>query len=330
MRILVMGGTRFVGRHLAAAALARGHAVTLFHRGRTGVELFPEATHLLGDRDGDLRALASGRWDATVDVSAYVPRQVHSLADTLADRGGRYVYISSLSVYATPQPPRFTEDAPLIELADPTVEEVTDETYGGLKVLCERAAVGRFGAGDDGAGLDVQELGAHRDEFRECLGVSAAVGLDFAPVLVRDLGQRESGHVQLIAVDKIEQEVDRATEAIDLDLHHLAHYSDAKRFWPGTAQSRRPFIPCAAGLIGHANIIRAKEMRKWEMGKEAVRSPPRLVSVSGNHGPPCGVDLARGVLWKTIPSSPPRNEATPPPSMSSCVATRKPLSDRPS
>jgi len=147
VRILVMGGTRFVGRHLAAAALARGHAVTLFHRGRTGVELFPEATHLLGDRDGDLRALASGRWDATVDVSAYVPRQVHSLADTLADRGGRYVYISSLSVYATPQPPRFTEDAPLIELADPTVEEVTDETYGGLKVLCERAAVGRFGAG---------------------------------------------------------------------------------------------------------------------------------------------------------------------------------------
>jgi 2'-hydroxyisoflavone reductase len=119
----------------------------VFHRGKTGADLFPQATHLLGDRDGDLSAVASGRWDATIDTCAYVPRQVHRLADVLADRGGRYVYISSLSVYATPQPPRFTEDAALIELPDPNVEAVTDETYGGLKVLCERAATERFGAG---------------------------------------------------------------------------------------------------------------------------------------------------------------------------------------
>jgi 2'-hydroxyisoflavone reductase len=147
VRILLVGGTRFIGRHLTATALERGHEVTVFHRGRTGADLFPEATHLLGDRDRDLSALASGRWDATVDTCAYVPRQVHRLADVLADRAGRYVYISSLSVYATPQPPRFTEDAPVIELPDPTVEEVTDETYGGLKVLCERTAAERFGAG---------------------------------------------------------------------------------------------------------------------------------------------------------------------------------------
>jgi 2'-hydroxyisoflavone reductase len=147
VRILVVGGTRFVGRHIVAAAIGRGHEVSLFHRGKTGSELFPEAAHLLGDRDGDLTALASGRWDATVDVCAYVPRQVHTLADALAGRGGRYVYISSLSAYAWPQPPRFTEDAALIELADPTTEEVTDETYGGLKVLCERAAADRFGPG---------------------------------------------------------------------------------------------------------------------------------------------------------------------------------------
>jgi 2'-hydroxyisoflavone reductase len=147
VRILVVGGTRFIGRHFTAAAIGRGHEVTLFHRGRTGVDLFPEATHLLGDRDSDLSALASGRWDATIDVCAYVPRHVHSLADVLGERGGRYVYISSLSAYASPQPPLFTEDAPLIELPDPTVEKVTDETYGGLKVLCERAAAERFGAG---------------------------------------------------------------------------------------------------------------------------------------------------------------------------------------
>jgi 2'-hydroxyisoflavone reductase len=147
VHILIVGGTRFIGRHLTATALARGHEVTVFHRGKTGADLFPQATHLLGDRDSDLSALASGRWDATIDTCAYVPRQVHRLADVLADRGGRYVYISSLSVYATPQPPRFTEDAPLIELPDPTVEEVTDATYGGLKVLCERAAAERFGPG---------------------------------------------------------------------------------------------------------------------------------------------------------------------------------------
>jgi 2'-hydroxyisoflavone reductase len=147
VRILIVGGTRFVGRYIAAAALERGHEVTLLHRGRTGAELFPEATHLLGDRDGDLAVLGQGRWDATVDVCAYVPRQVDRLAEALDGRGGRYVFISSLSVYATPQPPLFGEDAPLIELPDPTVEEVTDATYGGLKVLCERAAVERFGAG---------------------------------------------------------------------------------------------------------------------------------------------------------------------------------------
>jgi len=147
VRILIVGGTRFVGRHIAAAALDRDHQVTLFHRGRTGAELFPEASHLLGDRDGDLAILSQGRWDATIDVCAYVPRQVDTLAAALDGRGGHYVLISSLSVYATPQPARFGEDAPLIELPDPTVEEVTDATYGGLKVLCERAAVDRFGAG---------------------------------------------------------------------------------------------------------------------------------------------------------------------------------------
>jgi 2'-hydroxyisoflavone reductase len=147
VRILIIGGTRFVGRHIAAAALDRGHEVTLFHRGRSGAGLFPEATHLLGDRDGDLTILGQGRWDATVDVCAYVPRQVHALAAALDGRGGHYAFISSLSVYANPQPALFGEDAPLIELPDPTVEEVTDATYGGLKVLCERAAVDRFGAG---------------------------------------------------------------------------------------------------------------------------------------------------------------------------------------
>ena len=145
MRILVIGGTRFVGKHFVAAALERGHEVTVFHRGRTGADLFPEATHLTGDRNTDLDALAEGEWDATVDVCAYVPSQVRSLAAALEERGGHYLFVSSVSAYAPPPGPGITEDAPLAQLDDPSTEEVTNETYGGLKVLCEQAAVDAFG-----------------------------------------------------------------------------------------------------------------------------------------------------------------------------------------
>lgn len=145
MRILIIGGTRFVGRHIAQAASDAGHDLTLFHRGRSGAGLFPDATHVIGDRNGDLAGLRSGDWDTTVDVSAYRPRQVRNLAEALDGRGGRHQYISTVSVYQPPLPPNFTEDAPVVELADPDVE-VTDETYGGLKVLCERAAMDAYGS----------------------------------------------------------------------------------------------------------------------------------------------------------------------------------------
>ena len=147
MRILIIGGTRFVGRHIVDAALTAGHDVTVFHRGQTGPELFPGIERRTGDRNGDLAELADGSWDATVDTCAYVPRHVHSLADALGQRAGRYLFISSVSAYAPPEGPGYDEDSPLAELDDPTVEEITGETYGGLKVLCERAAVDRFGRG---------------------------------------------------------------------------------------------------------------------------------------------------------------------------------------
>jgi 2'-hydroxyisoflavone reductase len=148
MRILIMGGTAFVGRHITQAAIDAGHEVTLFHRGQTGASLFPQVTHLTGDRNESLAALEQGSWDATVDVSAFVPRQVRSVATALGGRGGQYVYISSCSVYRTPVAPGFSEDAPLAELADPDTEEITLETYGGLKVLCERAATELFAPAD--------------------------------------------------------------------------------------------------------------------------------------------------------------------------------------
>ncbi len=145
MRLLIIGGTRFVGRHLAEIAVARGHDVTLFHRGRTGTDVVPQAHHVLGDRDRDLGMLADQSWDATIDTCAYVPRQVAELADALGDRCGRVAFVSSISAYAEPTVGVVTEDAPLAILDDPSTETVTGETYGGLKALCEQVAGERFG-----------------------------------------------------------------------------------------------------------------------------------------------------------------------------------------
>lgn len=145
MRILFIGGTSFVGRAMAESAHRAGHDITLLHRGQSGPDLFPEATHLLADRNGDLQVLAEGQWDATIDVSAYVPRQVRSLAEALGGRGGHHVYISTCSVYAEPTAPGITEDAPLLEPPAPEVEEVSGQTYGALKVACELAAAQAYG-----------------------------------------------------------------------------------------------------------------------------------------------------------------------------------------
>lgn len=147
MRILMIGGTAFVGRHITQAALDAGHEVTVFHRGRTGNELFPQATHLIGDRDTDLSALAEGSWDATVDVCAYFPRQVRSLATALGGRGGRHVYISSVSAYSATVPWGYDESAPLADVTEPDAQQVTNENYGGLKVACERLATELHGPG---------------------------------------------------------------------------------------------------------------------------------------------------------------------------------------
>jgi 2'-hydroxyisoflavone reductase len=140
MDLLILGGTRFLGRHLVEAALERGHRVTLFNRGVSGPGLFPDVERLVGDRDGDLSALRGRRWDATIDTCGYVPRVVRASAGLLADAVDLYVFVSSISVYSEPVAPGADEEAPVEELPDPSVEEVTGETYGGLKALCERAA----------------------------------------------------------------------------------------------------------------------------------------------------------------------------------------------
>ena len=149
MKLLVVGGTSFVGRHAVEHAVEAGHDVTVFHRGRTNDDLLAgRIEHRHGDRKtGDYASLDTDEtWDAVIDVSAYFPRAVEQLADVLDGRAGHCVHISSISAYddaaITPD-----EDSPLYaDLADPTEEAVTGETYGPLKAMCERAAVQRFGA----------------------------------------------------------------------------------------------------------------------------------------------------------------------------------------
>jgi 2'-hydroxyisoflavone reductase len=138
VRLLILGGTLFLGRHLVESALARGHQVTLFNRGRTNPDLFSEVERLRGDRQaGDLGALQGRRWDAVIDTSGYLPRAVRNSAELLRDQTQTYVFISSGSVYADFSRPSIDEDAPLRVPDDPSTEDIAQE-YGGLKTLCER------------------------------------------------------------------------------------------------------------------------------------------------------------------------------------------------
>ncbi len=146
MNLLILGGTKFVGRHITCTALLRGHQVTLFNRGQTNANLFSDAEKISGDRDGGLDALRGRMWDAVIDVNGYLPRVVSASAELLREAAERYVFISTLSVYADFSVQGQDETAPLAELRDPHTEVIDGETYGGLKVLCERAVARMFPA----------------------------------------------------------------------------------------------------------------------------------------------------------------------------------------
>lgn len=151
MRILILGGTIFLGRHFVQAALARGHEVTLFHRGQRGADLFPGVEKLHGERDGDLAALRGRSWDAVVDTSGYTPWAVRASAEALAGSIGHYTFVSSISVYAHFRDPGMNESASVGKLSaedlararslaavGPIPAATYAEMYGPLKALCER------------------------------------------------------------------------------------------------------------------------------------------------------------------------------------------------
>ncbi len=149
MKMLILGGTRFVGRHLVEEALVRGHEVTIFTRGQTENPFADDVTYIEGNRDistgAGLSGLDHGTWDAVIDTSGYLPRHVLASAELLKDRCDRYVFISSVSAYADLSRPMTDENAALASLEDATSVDITKD-YGGLKAGCEKAVLDTYGA----------------------------------------------------------------------------------------------------------------------------------------------------------------------------------------
>ncbi|MDL1949181.1 epimerase, partial [Acidobacteria bacterium ACD] len=139
-KLLVLGGTAFLGPELVEAARAKGWAVTLFNRGKTNPQLFPDLEKLRGDRNGDLKALEGRKWDAVIDTSGYFPRQVRATAELLRENVRHYTFVSSISVYADTSKPGMDETAPVSRSADEKTDKITEESYGALKARCEEAA----------------------------------------------------------------------------------------------------------------------------------------------------------------------------------------------
>lgn len=146
MDILIIGGSNFVGYHVSDAVLERGYNLTLFNRGQSNPNVFPQAEKIIGDREGDLAVLKGRQWDAVVDTCGYLPRIVRKSAEMLKDSVGYYHFVSSIGVYPETEYGRafIDENTPLATIADPTSEEMTLESYGALKVLCENAVQERY------------------------------------------------------------------------------------------------------------------------------------------------------------------------------------------
>ena len=138
LKILILGGTGFIGPHMVREAQGRGHTITLFNRGKSNPDLFSDVETLIGDRDGNLQALEGRKWDVVIDNSGYLPRLVGDSARLLAEAVDHYLFISTISVYASFGQRFLDETAALKVLVDEGSEEI-DKYYGELKVLCEQA-----------------------------------------------------------------------------------------------------------------------------------------------------------------------------------------------
>lgn len=138
MKLLILGGTVFLGRHIVEAARAAGHEITLFNRGRSGPQLFPDLENITGDRNGDLEALRGRNWDVAIDTCGYLPRVVRKSTELLRDQGTHYTFLSTVSVYKDRGQSNQDETAPLVTPLHSEYSEITGETYGPLKAACEQ------------------------------------------------------------------------------------------------------------------------------------------------------------------------------------------------
>ena len=145
MKLLILGGTGFVGRAFTEAAIANGHEITLFNRGHQNPDLFSAHEQIFGDRGVDLSALSNRTWDAVFDSSGYLPRVVKMSAERLKDSVHNYLFISTISVYENFSVPNQDENSALKPIINQATEEVTGETYGPFKVACEDEVVSAFG-----------------------------------------------------------------------------------------------------------------------------------------------------------------------------------------
>jgi 2'-hydroxyisoflavone reductase len=164
MKLLIIGGTKFLGRWLVQAALAHGHTITLFNRGKTNADLFPQVENLRGDRNTaeGLAALRGRQWDAAIDTCGYIPRVVAAAAQALRDAVGHYTFISSISVYADSKQVGIDENYPVGTVSAAVLDEVGTDVakvgahYGPLKALCEQETLRVFSSGGSSRGLVIR------------------------------------------------------------------------------------------------------------------------------------------------------------------------------
>jgi 2'-hydroxyisoflavone reductase len=145
LKVLILGGTGFIGPHFVRVLREAGHTLTLFNRGKRDPEADAGVEQLLGDRNGQIDALRGRDWDVVIDNSGYTPKQVRATADLLKGHVKQYLFLSSVAVYADFKKPGIDEDAPLATLKDPNTDTVDGGTYGGLKVLCEQVVQAAYG-----------------------------------------------------------------------------------------------------------------------------------------------------------------------------------------
>jgi len=301
LNILILGGTGFIGPHMVREALRRGHSVTLFNRGRSNSALFPDLETIKGDRDNGLDGLKGRQWDAVIDNSGYVPRHVQDSARLLAPNVGRYVFISTVSVYADFGVPNH-EDSPLATIADETVEEVTGETYGALKALCEQRTASEIDA-DKLAILRPTYIcgpGDHTDRFSYWPIRTRAGGEMVWPGKPDDLVQIiDVRDLANFTIDCVDREIDGTYNMVNANLYNMGKLLDDSL---AIAAADVSPIWIDEEFLESAGVTSRGEFPVWSGANGYARVSTDRAVRAGMHNRPVR-ETARDLLtwWDTLP-----------------------------